>query len=240
MSLHLPTSLSLVVALVSAQALATPNPPPHEGEQGGRGETPCEYGKALYDPDRPQASTPDSREWMGDTLLGTLRDTPVGFALTGDECAGPVPLYAIPGSVDPQPTTHDMARRLAPVLANYSNRTGYEGCARMCLTSDGEVAARLVTARSHISCSAPERTCPVGTSPTPQTIHSHPPQTVFIANAVDEVGWRQPGMVGKLMHSGNANALSPEDRTAAPVWVVGGHGRLIWLDRPDGQEVERP
>lgn len=233
---------SIMVGGMSEAARATDS----ESRALGQAEaSSCEGRPSLYDP---QALTQKHPEGVMDSfsvavpLLRRLADIPVAFATTGDECAGPMPVYSIPSvaSSATADTTHEMARRLTPILADYSRRTGLEGCARMCMTPEGLVVARLVTARSHISCVAPDSSCPAGSIPTRETIHSHPPHTVFEANEADAVGWREPGIVGKLTLTGNPNALSPEDRDAAPVWLVGANGRLIWLDRPDGQEMERP
>jgi hypothetical protein len=73
-----------------------------------------------------------------------------------------------------------------------------------------------------------------------ETIHSHPPRTWFIGTAADAVGWDDLSLIGQLTAAGNPNMLSPPDRRQAPVWLVTGAGKLVWLATPQGQEVERP
>lgn len=173
-------------------------------------------------------------------VLDYLRSVPVAFASSGDQCLGPIPVYRISMHDHPMHDTHAMARRLAPEMRAYSKRTGLESCARMCRTDKGQIVAQLVTIQSHISCLAEANTCPKGSTPTPETIHSHPPHRVFHANTVDSIGWDDPDIEGKLTWTGNPDSLSPNDRRHAPVWMVGTRGQLVWLDRPDGKEVERP
>lgn len=200
----------------------------------------------LYDPSA--TADPDSRRTPGAFLLGLslpgawLPDIPVGFVPSGDACLGPVPVWRVAtvGTRAAARDTHALARRLAPRLAAWSAQTGMEACARMCQTPGGAVVAQVVTLRSHISCAAPPNTCPEGAHALAETIHSHPPRTAFVANAVDAVGWNEPGIAGRLTMAGNPNMLSPEDRVQAPVWLVTGAGRLVWLETPEGQEVERP
>lgn len=169
---------------------------------------------------------------------------PLAFLPSGDACLGPVPVFGLVlQGVEPgreAPSTHAMARYLAPGLQEYSQRTGLEGCARMCTTSGGTVVAQAVTVNSHVSCAAPPQTCPAGSVPTAETIHSHPPHRVFLGNAVDGLGWNESGVVGQWVLTGYPNAVSDIDRTQAPVWVVGTEGQLMWLATPEGQEVVRP
>ncbi len=171
-----------------------------------------------------------------------LDPLPVAFASSGDQCLGPVPIFSVmtEGQVGSTDSTHAMAKRLAPWLKDYSARTGLEACARMCQTPSGSVVARVVTLNSHVSCLAPADTCPAGTTPTAETIHSHPPQRVFLANAVDALGWDEPAIEGQWTFTGYPNQVSDPDRTQAPMWLVGTEGQLIWLDHPDGKEVLRP
>lgn len=167
---------------------------------------------------------------------------PVAFAPSGNQCLGPIPIFRVtqasPGGA--APSTHQMARRLAPLLRRYSQATGMEACARMCRLPSGEVVAQTVTLRSHVTCLAPPQTCPEGSTPTQETIHSHPPHRIFRATPVDALGWNEPGIEGKWTHTGYPNAVSEADRAQAPVWLVGTEGQLIWLETPRGQEVLRP
>lgn len=175
-------------------------------------------------------------------IMGAMKKTPIAFAPSGDPCLGPVPIFAadIFHLGAPERDTHAMARRLAPLLAEYSARTHMEACARMCRVPDGSIVARIVTIHAHVACLAPDNTCPMGSVPTKETIHSHPTQSAFVANAVDALGWGERDIEGMAQFSGNPDTLSPQDRAAAPVWMVGSRGQLVYLDHPDGQEVERP
>lgn len=169
---------------------------------------------------------------------------PVAFVPSGNGCLGPIPVFGVmlrgAEATHEAASTHAMARHLAPGLQEYSQRTGLEACARMCLTPRGTVVAQPVTVHSHVSCVAPPQTCPAGSAPTAETIHSHPPHRMFLGNAVDAVGWNEEEIVGQWVLTGYPNAVSDIDRTQAPVWVVGTEGQLIWLATPQGQEVLRP
>lgn len=192
-------------------------------------------GTPLASPAHPQ--TPG-----GGTLISRLSDFPLTYAASGNPCLGPIPVYRLTLRVSgvPAASTHEMARRLAPALEAYSRKTRFEGCARMCMTPQGKVVARAVTIRSHVSCVAPKRTCPEGSIPTQETIHSHPPGPVFVANAVDLAGWGLDQGLGEVMWIGDPNEPSEEDRVAAPLWLVGADGRLRWLEGPDAATVARP
>lgn len=175
-------------------------------------------------------------------FIQTMHDIPIAFARSDNACLGPIPIYNAPilhwGRSEPN--THAMARRLAPLLAQYSKGTGLEACARMCQTSRGDIVTRIVTLRSHVVCMAPENTCPGESIATKETIHSHPPHRAFVANAVDALGWNDPLIENRALFTGYPNSLSPQDRDMAPLWLVGTEGQLIYLDTPDGVEVERP
>lgn len=198
----------------------------------------CNGRTPLYDP---QANTQDASpatSWLGKSPF--WQDIPIAFASSGDACLGPIPIYLISRHPEPARDTHAMARRLAPEMAAYSRRTGMESCARLCATPQGTIVANLITLRAHVVCLAEPTTCPQGSQPTPETIHSHPPQRAFIANAVDALGWDEAEIEGKLTLTGYPDSLSPNDRRQAPVWMVGTQGQLIWLATPNGTEVERP
>jgi hypothetical protein len=175
-------------------------------------------------------------------FLQILRDTPIAFAPSGNQCLGPIPIYktSILHWETPERDTHAMARKLAPLLKQYSKETGLEACARMCKTPTGEIVTRVVTLRAHVVCMAPESTCPEGSVATKEIIHSHPPHPAFVANAVDALGWDDLSIENMARFTGYPNSLSPQDRKMAPVWLVGTEGQLVYLDTPDGTEVERP
>lgn len=198
---------------------------------------PCLGRPALYQPDNIEY-TPE----RGLKFIDALRNVPIAFASSGDKCLGPIPVYKARVShwETTERDTHAMARTLAPVLAQYSRDTGEEACARMCKTSQGEIVARIVTIRAHVACLAPASTCPEGSVATKETIHSHPPHTAFVANPIDALGWDDPSINGLAQFAGYPNSLSPPDRAMAPVWLVGTNAQLIYLDNPDGVEVERP
>lgn len=222
--------LTLLVLPLKAGALECDGQPPLYAfpEEGGQG--------ALFPLPTPAAVPRD------DMVGPRAAVWPVAFVSSGNACLGPIPVFRLTEGlpVVPTRTTHDMARQLAPILHHYSARTGLEGCARMCQTPGGLVVAQLVTLHSHVSCQAPTQSCPAGSQPLSETIHSHPPHRVFLANEVDALGWDEPGIVGTWVWTGYPNAVSDPDRRQAPVWVVGTQGQLIWLATPDGQEVERP
>lgn len=202
----------------------------------------CGDKKPLYDPDHPPTSAAHADGLGYGNGLASLLDMaeyPITFASSGDACLGPIPVYLLSRHTQPARDTHAMARRLAPEMAAYSRRTGMEACARMCTTPQG-VVANLVTLRAHVVCLAEASTCPPGSTPTRETIHSHPPQRAFMANPVDALGWDEPEIDGKLTLSGYPDSLSPNDRRQAPVWMVGTRGQLVWLASPEGTEVERP
>lgn len=210
-----------------AQAIA---PPTGDG---------CGERKPLYDPDHPPAqSNPwqDGSPWMP----GLALDLPVAFASSGDECLGPIPVYSLYLHNQEEPDTHAMARKLAPEMKVYSQLTGEESCARMCRSVNGGIVARVVTVHAHAACTAPANSCPEHSSPMAETIHSHTPRTIFMANEVDALGWDEPAIEGKMTFAGYPDSLSPPDRRQAPLWLVGSRGQLIWLETPDGREVERP
>lgn len=197
--------------------------------------TDCQGKSPLFD-----VATVAQPAFGAGNMLSYLRAIPVAFASSGDQCLGPIPIYRISSHEDAARNTHSMARRLAPLMQEYSKRTGLEACARMCRTDAGTIVAQLVTIQSHISCLAPNETCPGGSLPTAETIHSHPPHRVFQANAVDALGWDDPTIDGELTWTGNPDSLSPQDRQQAPVWMVGTRGQLVWLGAKHGKEIEKP
>jgi len=206
---------------------------------------PCSGKPPLYQPERAALSVAglDPPLTSASLLLASHpARIPVAFAASGDECRGPIPVYAVwhDGRVGERRDSHSMARQLAPMLQEYSQQTGLEGCARMCRSASGGVVAQAVTIDSHVSCIAPPETCPAGSTPLKETIHSHPPQRLFLANAVDALGWDEPGLEGRWVPTGYPNHVSDPDRLQAPVWLVGTSGQLIWLDKTDGKEIERP
>lgn len=213
----------------------TPGAPEAHVEQAGADQG-CLQDTPMFSGDAPPEA-PGNK-----SLIGRLAELPITFVASGNPCLGPIPVYRLGLAVSDAPvaSTHEMARRLAPALAAYSQNTGMEGCARMCKTIDGDIVARTVTIHSHNSCVAPENTCPEGASPIQETIHSHPPGPVFIANAVDLVGWDLMEGEGQLMWVGDPNEPSEEDRAAAPLWLVGADGKLRWLASPKAAVVELP
>lgn len=193
----------------------------------------------------PLYTLPASEEWPERARWQGVRwfpDVPVAFEPSGDPCRGPVPIYRIPGleGTVEAADSHLVARRIAPQLRAFTRTTGFEACARMCRQPSGRVIAQAVTVRAHVVCVAPPTTCPAGSTPLAETIHSHPMAKAVQGNAVDAVGWEEP-VEGQWIWLSAPNRFSPQDRRQAPVWLVGSEPwQLLYLDHPEGQEVERP
>lgn len=181
--------------------------------------------------------------WTGSQLAIHSSEPPI--TLLNVEHRRPIPVFRARldfNYIVPTNTPQEMAIQLRSSLATYSARTGFEACARMCRTNAGKIVVVPVTIHSHVACVAPERTCPEGSTPLPETIHSHPDQSAFVANEIDAVGWEDPDIEGVAMFAGDPDTASDQDRKQAPLWFVGRQGKLFYLaeETAEPQEVELP
>lgn len=165
--------------------------------------------------------------------LGPLGDTspfPVGYSDGGGNLPEPVGIYRLnlPTFMGQSPL--EIVRAVRPALIEYSKRTGLEACARLCKTNTGVILARLVTTQSHLFCVATTASCLSGETAMDEHVHSHPPQRAFCVNEADWLALGKTGKVGDCHFAGHADSFSPEDRKAAPAYLVTGSGALLYTD----------
>lgn len=89
----------------------------------------------------------------------------------------------------PRETDEQTLARAGAVAAGYTQASGFEACALVCKTAQGQVALRLTTNFSQVGCLV-ERlssSCPEGATATGQTLHSHPQRESVVLNPVDAI-----------------------------------------------------
>ena len=121
--------------------------------------------------------------------------------------------------------------RAGALAARYTRESGFEACALVCKTSQGQAALRLTTNFSQVGCLTKRlpASCPAGTTMTGETLHSHPQAESVVLNPVDAVFASQ--------RRGRRVQLEPErfsDRDLAngPGYLATG-GHLLHQDGPD-------
>lgn len=159
---------------------------------------------------------------------------PVDFVASGDDCVGPIPVWKVPGRyVYKADSEEALVHQMSNDIQDFSKDTGYEACARICKSKEGYFVAQLVTLGSHVSCVASPKTCPLDSVSTEQTVHSHPPNPVFVMNQLDVIGWGvSKDELGRAHYTGEPNEFSPEDKKNAPVWLVAPGPKVFFYDKP--------
>ena len=75
--------------------------------------------------------------------------------------------------------------RIAPVLAAYTHRTGWEACAAIASNGQGRYGVVIGSNHSQIGCLAGEAGVPGGMEDTGETLHSHPDRLQFRLTETD-------------------------------------------------------
>lgn len=124
------------------------------------------------------------------------------------------------------------ARQVGQTLHRYSSRTGLEGCADLCQSPQGAWSAQAVSIGSHTSCST-LRQCPAGYR-FQHTVHSHPIERRFEANAVDFALRQRPYQAGVWWEADDPRLFSEADYQEPGYLAVQGG---LWFQRGRGTEV---
>lgn len=121
---------------------------------------------------------------------------------------------------------------------NYTQNNGYEACANICRSADGNRFGLVVTTnQSHVGCLVVSK-CPDATPiSTGQSIHSHPLAGSFQANAADELFRKvTSNNTSKLrrqsytrVHGGDHAKFSETDRASGPGYLVADE-KLMYFD----------
>lgn len=148
-----------------------------------------------------------------------------------EHLSAPVAEYRVPYGEATAANASELAHLLAPRLAQFSADNGTEACARFCKTPQGNIRATLITANSHLFCVAPAAMCAPNELPK-ETIHSHPPQHVFCANAVDALLVEDPVKEGACGFAGDPDSFSPTDQRVDKAWLVGSRGQILYWHAP--------
>lgn len=121
------------------------------------------------------------------------------------------------------------AKEVGQYMSRYSGRTGYEACAEICRSSQGQWAAFIGTIGSHSSCKI-EPHCPAGFKPIDKTIHSHPTEKEFVANSVDFMIWEEPYQENHRVKTDDPKLFSESDFLRPGYLVV--YGQLYFQSGP--------
>ena len=137
----------------------------------------------------------------------------------------------------PGETLHAFLLRLAPVLRDYTRRTGTEACGAIAKDAAGYGVA-LGSNESQIGCLAGEAGVPAGMTWTGETIHSHPAGSFFYLTRNDrKLAWATHAEdPGARTFEASPNGFSDTDYASGPGYLVAG-GRLLYESRPHQQEV---
>lgn len=122
------------------------------------------------------------------------------------------------------------AKQVGEYLSRYSSRTGYEACAGICRSHNGNWIAQVGTIGSHTSCKV-ESICPSGYQMINKTIHSHPTERSFEANTADFQVWGKPYQANYWATTGDPRLFSDSDYLRPGYLVV--YGQLYFQSGPD-------
>ena len=119
--------------------------------------------------------------------------------------------------------------RIAPVLATYTHKTGWEACAMIATNGHGEFGVVLGSNHVHMGCLSGQAGIPDGMTLTGETLHSHPEKTTIMINHDDEIYERATGM--KNLHQtefhGSPKVFSIVDFSGGPGYLVAS-GKLLY------------
>jgi hypothetical protein len=152
--------------------------------------------------------------------LGAARADPLGVELgTFPHAERMVSVFRIEEMVSEAPDQDAFAIELAYRLNAFTEREGFEACARICRSDDGaRWGATLLTIGSHAACPQ-TRICPSGTAPTEVDIHSHLRAERYRPSALDGVFLVRHYGSGELVHT-DPEQFSPGDFRTGPGYMV--------------------
>lgn len=102
-------------------------------------------------------------------------------------------------------------------------KTGWEVCARVCISTSRQVGLRVTTVRSGLYCAVAWDQCPEGFLPTDALVHTHPADTMSRVEPADRSLFPQD----EFILIGNPNTFSPEDRMAGEGWLLTPDGQVL-------------
>lgn len=161
---------------------------------------------------------------------------PIDFIASGDQCLGPIPVYALNHPAYEAESPASLAQSMSKDMSEYSSTHRFETCARFCRTSLNRWTAQLVTIGSQVSCVARPVVCPAGSVPSDYTIHSHPSGESVVLNPIDAVGWDEEAAVGLARFKGNQNEFSEQDLRHLPAFLVGPGGTVYFRESVDTEQ----
>lgn len=132
-----------------------------------------------------------------------------------------------------------LLRDVAPAMATYTHRTGWETCARIAKAADGTFGVRLSSNHVQIGCLAGQAGVPEDMTWTGETIHSHPDGLQLTLTDTDRAWAQAVGDTAtarsKDFSVGLDNGFSAADFKTAGYLVAS--GRLLYQP---GRVVPRP
>lgn len=111
-------------------------------------------------------------------------------------------------------------------LREVTRKTGWEVCARLCLSRDGRWGLRPGTLQATSVCAVADNQCPAGMIGTNRLVHTHGAGAISEHTAVD----RALGVEGEWSWTQDANAFSPADLEAGEGWLLTPDGRVLHHD----------
>lgn len=121
----------------------------------------------------------------------------------------------------PGQSVRELLRRGEP-MRNRTRETGWEVCARICVSAAGRYGLRPTTIRASLVCATSASICPQGFRPTDQSVHTHGAGPIIVPTAIDlELD------PAATLTPVQPNELSPEDKAVPGTWLLAPNGAIV-------------
>ncbi len=150
------------------------------------------------------------------------RDPQVGQVVTADGRNIPVYAVGLKDSIsEPGQSLSSFLASSGDPLRQRTAETGWEVCARICVSKDGRYGIRPATLRASLVCATSANICPAGFLATDKNVHTHGDGTVAVPTEADLL-INPAAEVTSII----PNELSPEDMAVPGTWLLAPDGSL--------------
>jgi hypothetical protein len=111
------------------------------------------------------------------------------------------------------------------ILRKVTRETGWEVCARICLSRDGRYGLRITTHRAALFCGVAADQCPAGMVGLNANVHTHGAGSIVQLTQADHL---LPENAGTDIAWVDGNQFSPTDMSGEEGWLLAPNGKVLY------------